>query len=451
MKGFAFIALSLILCTSLAATTEETFTEYIKGFLSGVSEKGSIEDLKKCIKDGDAIIVKIKSGLEDISSMKDTSIKTGLTTLFAATKEMLEMVKACSSSFSVLNNLGNKIASADIAKLTRKVMSSPGTYFHLSIDGLEGFKNQKFATAGISVGTIERLLLLSRLEAPTMVDFILGMLTGINEKGDINKVKTCAKEEEAIIEKMKEACSYIRNMQMADLVKGAGLLLEATKMVIQMIKPCADGLTAWKKVADGVAVADPNKLAKKMFSSAGAFFHLAIDTLEGIQEKNYLAAGKAVGTMLKLLFIDRSNTQTAFFDFIKGFFEGINEGGDINKILDCLKEGEAIIAKVTEALECIMKMDVVNVMKGIMMLVDVVKQIGEKLKPCTEGYTQLEKLLKAVMNANFMEIVAKVMKNSFVIIAEIMDFISVIKSGSYEKAGKDLGDILFLIFLAKSS
>ncbi len=446
MKGFIFV----LLITAIFASPA-TFTDFLKGFLSGIAEKGSVDGLKDCIKDGDTIMDKIRSSLDDIRTIDTEQLKLGLPKMIDATKATLEMLKACSASYPQLKKLEGELSRADITRLIRKIQSSPGSYFHLAINGLEAFGKQDFVGAGNAVGIIERQLFLSsREETDTVVmpDFVKGLLEGIAEHGDAKKLAQCIKESDPTLEEIKDALSNIKNMAPDDVNKGAKMLLEGSVVIMGMLRPCMDGFTALKKLDSQLARADLQKVTKTMMSHAAAFFHLSLDGLEGFMENNFVDAGKAVGSMHQLLFL-QARLEVVFMDFVKGFLEGINESGDINKLVECLQGGEEIMNKIIEALEILLKMNVQDIVKGLVMLMDAVREMSAKFKPCAEGFEQIKKLLEAITNVDIMKIVMKVLSNQSTLLHDILDCIDMFRNGFYEKAGKDLGEILFIIFLSK--
>ena len=283
----------------------------------------------------------------------------------------------------------------------------------------------------------------------TFTDYIKGLLASINEKGKVEDLKNCIKDGDAILVKVKTGLEAITTMDSAKITVGLKSLFEGTTDMLEMLKACDSAFTTLLRIGSEISKADISRLVKKVLSNPGSFFHLAINGLESLNKKDFVGFGSAVGTIEKMLLLQRVEQLIPFVDFIKGFFEGINETGDVNKLMECLKEGEAIMQKIMQALEYIMKFDIQNVMKGIQLIMEVVHELSEKLKPCAEGYKQLEKLFEAVKNADIIQVVMKIMSHSSSIIADITDCIEMFKKGNYEKSGRDLGNILFIIFLAK--
>lgn len=134
--------------------------DFMTGFLVGIAEKGTIANLMSCIKESEALFAKFKSSMEHIKNMGNEDLNEGAKLLIEATKDLLDMLKACMETYSSLKKLASEVGRADIKKMVQKMLSSPGTYFHLSIDALEGFLDKKYANAGKGIGTMLRLLFL---------------------------------------------------------------------------------------------------------------------------------------------------------------------------------------------------------------------------------------------------------------------------------------------------
>ena len=448
MKGSLLIFAFLVLATF---ASEATFTEFVKGFLVGVNEKNSVDGLKDCIKDGDAIIAKISSALEDIMTVDIDKLKTGIPKLIDGTTSALTMLKACSSSYTQLAKLANELTRADLTKLIRRVQSSSGHYFHLSVDALEALSKGDYVKAGKSVGTMDYMLFLvsESDEVDTMPDFVKGMLAGISEPADVVKLKACIKENDAAMAMVKDTYEYLRTTMPEDIKKGAKLLLDASMLIVPMLRPCYEGFSVLKRLDAQLSNADLIKIVKAISSAPTAYFHLSIDGLEGFAAGKYDEVGKAFGAMHKMIFLKLSALENMMIDFVKGFFIGIGETGDVNKIIECLKGSEEIMDKIMEAIECIMKMDVQNIMKGIMLMMDAIREFYAKIEPCAQGFLQWEKLYWEIINNTPVKVMMRILAHREAIMNDMIDYMKAFSNGQFERAGKDFGQIMFLIYLVK--
>jgi hypothetical protein len=144
---------------------------------------------------------------------------------------------------------------------------------------------------------------------------------------------------------------------------------------------------------------------------------------------------------------DPKDHANSLLDFMKGFLEGLNEKGDFNELLKCLKDVDPIIAKIMQAIELILKMQLQDVVKGVMLLFEAVTQLIKLVTPCAKGFSQLEKLLKAILHADIISIARKILSNPQPYIKDLTDCVNAFKQGNFLQAGKDIGDVLYRLFL----
>ncbi len=136
-------------------------------------------------------------------------------------------------------------------------------------------------------------------------------------------------------------------------------------------------------------------------------------------------------------------------DFIEGFLEGLNENGDVKKVLECLHDIEPISLEIIKALELIMKLNMKDVIEGVHLLMKAVWELLSDAKPCSEGLEQLKKFMEAVTHVNIMKVIQKIMNNPGGYLNDIMECITAFKEGDYYDFGQGLGDILFRLLLAQ--
>ena len=136
--------------------------------------------------------------------------------------------------------------------------------------------------------------------------------------------------------------------------------------------------------------------------------------------------------------------------FVKGFLEGINEGGDINKLLKCINGTENIIEKLKIALELILTFEYEKIVRGVTMLVETITKLIEILKPCASGFIELNKLWIAMLNTNIIKIVIKIIQHHQELYDDILYIIWNIGMFNFEAVGKGIGNILYRLYLDKS-
>ncbi len=296
-----------------------------------------------------------------------------------------------------------------------------------------------------------------RMPEPEMVDettpfgeFMLGFLEGLKVQGETKKILECVKGGEDIIAKITEAVNYLKNIDIShidELIKGIQMLISAASDIYNLIKPCTSGFEELQKLFEAIKNFDIYQIAWKLIANAFAFYADIQGAIEAFSNSNFAAAGKNVGDILYKLFLESAQASNMVYDFIKGLFEGLNEKGNVSKVLECLKNAEPIITDIMRAIDMISYFTYKNITEGVMLLVSAVTKLIQILTPCTEGFTQLEKLLDALANVDIMKLVTRIMMNPSAFIKDITDCIASFNSGDYEGCGKSLGDILFRLFL----
>jgi hypothetical protein len=143
-------------------------------------------------------------------------------------------------------------------------------------------------------------------------------------------------------------------------------------------------------------------------------------------------------------------TGVEFVNFMAGFLEGLNVKGDFSKIIECLRNGEGIIKKIMDAINKLATIDffnIVNIVLGVTMLVDAVKDINNMIKSCTMPIPEFQKLINALTNINFAALTLIIIKNSMTLIGTVTDTIDAFRKLDFKRAGKGIGHLLYILFL----
>lgn len=292
----------------------------------------------------------------------------------------------------------------------------------------------------------------SKVEANNPIqDFVEGLLKGIHETKTVEDLIKCMKSADEIIVKIKAALKLIRTLNIEAMLQGLSMLFESLFEIEEMLRPCLMEFTQFKKLIQAIAEMNINKVVQKIISNAFQFIAIIIDCIKNLESANYTRAGMDLGNVLYLLFLDEFGFQA--FDpvaFIKGFLEGINEKGDINELLKCVKNIEQIVTKIIEAIELIKKMDFINLVKGITMLIESITELLSVLKPCSSGFEQIKKLIEAVGKIDVVKLVFKILHDPGPFVQDIIGAIDAFKNGNYQNAGKYLGDFLYRLFLTST-
>ncbi len=138
-------------------------------------------------------------------------------------------------------------------------------------------------------------------------------------------------------------------------------------------------------------------------------------------------------------------------DFLKGFLQGIQDKGNVTDLSKCVKDFKSIFIKLTLAVENIKKMDVGGLTKGLTLLIEAIGELLTAIKPCSDGFEQIKKLIDAMGNINILRLVFRILAYPTPYIEDVKDCVEAFKKELYQRAGKDIGDILFRLFLEEVS
>jgi len=288
----------------------------------------------------------------------------------------------------------------------------------------------------------------------SFADFMTGFLEGINVKGDIGKILECVKEGEQVIDKIIKALNFLIHIDykhMEDIIKGIMMLVEAVQEIYTIITPCINSIEEVRKIFEKIIGTNIMKIVWRLIANSGQFIHDVQDAVASFAKGDFKQAGHDVGDIIYRLFIaDALAPQTPAIDFVKGFLEGINEKGDINKILECVNDIEPAIAEIIKAVELITHFTIKDLMEGIKLIVQAVQDIMHAIKPCSDSLEQVKKLVHALTNFKLMEIIGKIMKNPSAFLQDFIDCMNSFNKGDFHQAGHDLGDIFFRLFLEET-
>ena len=286
-------------------------------------------------------------------------------------------------------------------------------------------------------------------EETPFVDFIKGFLEGINEKGDIEAMMKCIKGGEDVMKKIIEALKLIKTLDPLKVAQGVKELVDAIKALMKILQPCMEGFEQLKKLVTALGHVSVTKIVKKIITHPGEFIKHITQCIEGFMKKNYHQFGKALGQLCLMLFLStEQDKENELLEFMKGFLEGINEKGDIEKLVSCIKGGEPIIKKIIEGFKLIKTLNPLKVMEGVKMVVEAFKELMKMLQPCMEGFEELKKLMAALAKVNISKIVKNIISHPGEIIKVITEAIEGFAKKDMHLVGKACGRFCRVIFLS---
>ena len=135
------------------------------------------------------------------------------------------------------------------------------------------------------------------------------------------------------------------------------------------------------------------------------------------------------------------------YDFLEGFLEGLNEKGDVNKLLECIKDIGPISLDIMKALQLIAKFNPKDMFYGIVLLIHAIKELTDAMEPCNEGFTQLQKFTNAIKHADIKKLLARIASDPNAFLKDINTCIEAFEEGDYYTFAKALGDMMYKLFL----
>ncbi len=433
--------------------TEDKLIALVRGLLEGINEHGDINKLMACLKGGEDIFDKIKQALEYFKKKDINNVTKGLEILFDAMRELLNMLRPCMDGFDQLKRLLDALMHPDIKKIVMRIITHPGEFFVDAAKALVCFLSADFHCVGKSIGDMLRFIFLSRMNEPgpeNIKEYIKGLLAGIHEAKSVDDLVKCMDEAQRLLEKMKAALEMMRTLKIESMLQGLSMLFEALFELEEMLHPCLEEYTQFRKLMEAMSNADIGEIISKILSNPLQFLADVLEAIRCFEHEKYELAGKYLGAVLYSLFLVQMNLKDLDpVEFIKGFLEGLNEKGDINELLKCVKNIEQIVNKIIEAIGYIKNGDVTNLIKGITLLLEAVTELLNVLMPCASGFEQIKKLVDAIAHVDIIKLVFKILANPGPIIQDVMDCIDAFNNGDFHRAGKDIGDILFRMFLTE--
>lgn len=285
--------------------------DFVTGFLLGIHEERTVEDVIKCMKNADQILDKIKIAIKMIVSGNIDNIIKGISMLFEALLELEQMLKPCLEGFVQFKKLMNKIAHAKIMDVVMKILQDPAPYMEDFFDCLDALENEDFKQAGQDIGDILYRLFLVDVNVDEMtfndiVAILKGLLHGINQGQNIGNVETCLMNIPTLIDSIKELVELVKNIDWKNLDK----LVEALKKVFKImelvldgIKPCSLVPKEIDEIIKKLSEIDSKKLLEKVLKNAFKLINDITAAIKALTKADYYEFGYKLGDIVFFLLL----------------------------------------------------------------------------------------------------------------------------------------------------
>jgi len=285
-------------------TEGPTAADFIKGFLEGIDEKKSIDDMILCINSIEEVIKKIIDALELIKKFDFENIVEGISRLLAALKELSDAVRPCSNGYKVLEKLIQKIYSADYKKVLQILLQKSFILIGYISNAISCFTDQKLECAGKNVGSVLKVLFLEGLyRKPTAeidaIRFLKGFLDGIGSTSDHKNLDKCIKDIENLIEAIEKAFNAIKKGDIQGIIEGVRLIIFVTIEFIGHLQLCVND-DIIKKLINAIKNFDLMKTVFKIVGQLTKVIAIIQKTLDCIKTADYYCIGHGFGSFLKI-------------------------------------------------------------------------------------------------------------------------------------------------------
>ena len=305
---FLVILASVALCMLRDEEVTEPnphFIDFVKGFLEGIKETTSPEKIMKCIEEGDHIIKQIVEALKLIKTMVPTKVMEGVKLLIAAITELFHMLKPCTETYEQLKKLIVALTHANIPKIVARILAHPGEFIKHITDIIDAIVKKNHFNAGKYFGELLYQLFLGViLDAEDGFQlFVKGLLVGIKETTDPEKLMNCVQAGEQILNAILIALKLILTMDPAKVLYGVRILFEALITFFYMIKPCIEDYEQLKKLLSAINIFNIPKVVARILAHPLDFISHIKDVLEAMAKQEFFKAGKSFGELLYTLLL----------------------------------------------------------------------------------------------------------------------------------------------------
>ena len=155
---------------------------------------------------------------------------------------------------------------------------------------------------------------------------------------------------------------------------------------------------------------------------------------------------------LDLLVEDLLSARFPLREFIIAFLQGIKETKPINDLEACVGKARIHFMNLHKAIKMIFVQKDCNIKgKGVCMLFNLIPKLARIVLPCFRSYPQLMKLFDAMGKTNLVNFANRLQRNGQAILAQVVDGLRSGNSGQYAKSGRNIGEIMYLLYLTPGS
>eukprot|EP00826_Nyctotherus_ovalis_P042323 TRINITY_DN4336_c0_g1_i4.p1 TRINITY_DN4336_c0_g1~~TRINITY_DN4336_c0_g1_i4.p1 ORF type:complete len:357 (+),score=44.14 TRINITY_DN4336_c0_g1_i4:43-1113(+) len=288
-------------------------------------------------------------------------------------------------------------------------------------------------------------------------NFITGFLEGLNVKGDVNALLNCTKGVDKIMSDIKEALSLIVSFDFSKLIQGFQLLFNSVVNMLSMFKPCWNGFWELQDFFRAFMDTGAINMALKFYNNPAPYMQDAVYCIQNLIDGKHRDAGKNLGDFLYRLVMMpgqlRDENKTLFeivYEMAQGFIDGLNKGGQIQNMDDCIDYFPGLVENILETIEYLKTVnwqDAKSTLIAVRMILEDLARLLLWGKPCSRALNDLSFLHNKLVNLDAVKLIRRINENILNIIHCFTQAIKHMRVGDHKMAATNIGEVFYFVLL----
>jgi len=287
--------------------------------------------------------------------------------------------------------------------------------------------------------------------------FVKGFVAGIGENQDPNKLNNCLKGGESIMMRIREAFLMMKTINLQNAAKGLKALFEAHMSIFQQLTPCMADFKIMQNMFTLLKRANIRFVVMKIMKHPAPFLVYIRTAIECFHKKDSFCVGKSTGGFMSLLLFDKyaglyeelDEAKLDFKIFTQGFLEGIGEKENVEKLKDCLKNGDRVMDNYHRSLNISRIISFKHLFQGVSLMVNNTKTFLNNLRPCAKDFQRIFLLMKGIESTDLKKLIENLIKVPEIFRRHVFNALSCYKKNDSKCIGKELGAILRSLFIPR--
>eukprot|EP00826_Nyctotherus_ovalis_P052818 TRINITY_DN676_c0_g1_i10.p1 TRINITY_DN676_c0_g1~~TRINITY_DN676_c0_g1_i10.p1 ORF type:complete len:307 (-),score=90.87 TRINITY_DN676_c0_g1_i10:140-1060(-) len=303
-----FLALLLIAAATARDVSQTPAEDFLKGFFYEIEESGKPSVLIACMGDLSDFKTRMKMALELIIKLTYADISNAVKIIVQVSTEFFAKLDGCVKDFPALKVLVKRIRNTQMFELFKTLYFSGEDLKAYAVKAFNCYAKKNFVCVGKNIGKIAYTIYLDDLpgkpEDDVGLKFITGFLKGIGETEPATELMKCLKDLQGSIKKIKDGLEEMKKGDFVSIMKGFRMVLEGVREILDKGSHCFEKYKVVKRLVEQMGKLELEKMFRKLMNNLGRFV-LDVDfAINSFINKDYESAGKAIGDIMKFLFLD---------------------------------------------------------------------------------------------------------------------------------------------------